>query len=376
MQHVLGGTIYKQTRKIMESNNEKEQSPPEVSKEIQFTWTETPQPLKEIIDSSGDLPSVVKMWQEKPSSDSSPLLDIHKPLLLYKELNGVKVYCKNVTSVDLLTGAQCKDDPIVVIPLGYAGWFRLIDDRDKPLTTISNVARIMPKKILSYKQVTGYIRDQYTTNSNLAEPLHLKVDIQPGLLKVLNVKEDFVRYTDHKKIVKRKLLRCLVCKTEDDTNVLLPFEVAGMFYLIEVRKSTSKHINIENIGYAYNIKDMYTAGLSKGVILKLLHGRPPSKPCGFSQILKVCDLIKDHTVIACTISENKRLLELPVAPVPLFVKALNYPHFDRHQTFLDTLKFMDKNADGYANELKVRHNYKVDKTARKEEKESKKDEKQ
>lgn len=105
----------------MDSNNEKEQSPPEVSREIQFTWTETPQPLKEIIDSSGDLPSVVKMWQEKPSTDSSPLLDIHKPLLLYKELNGVKVYCKNVTSVDLLTGAQCKDDPIVVIPLGYPG---------------------------------------------------------------------------------------------------------------------------------------------------------------------------------------------------------------------------------------------------------------
>jgi hypothetical protein len=59
----------------------------------------------------------------------------------------------------------------------------------------------------------------------------------------------------------------------------------------------------------YGIKDMYKAGLSKGVVLKLLHGRPPSKSCGFTKILKVCDLVKDHTVIGCTVSENKRLLE-------------------------------------------------------------------
>ena len=168
----------------------------------------------------------------------------------------------------------------------------------------------MPKKFLSYTPVTGYIKDRYTTNSNLAEPLYLKVDVPSGVFKVLNIREDFVRFTDHKKLVKRKLLRCLVCKTEDETEVLLPFDAEGMFYLIEVRKSTSKHINIDNIGYAYGIRDMYKAGLSRGVILKLLNGKPPTKPCGFTQILKVCELVKDHTVIACTVGENKRLLEL------------------------------------------------------------------
>ena len=124
MQHVLGGTIYQQTRKIMESNVVDEKvTTAEISRDIQFEWTETPQPLKDIIETSGDLPCIVKMWQEKSEDVKSvqQQLDIHKPLLLYKETKSVKIYCKNVTSVDLLTGAQCREDPIVVVPLGYKG---------------------------------------------------------------------------------------------------------------------------------------------------------------------------------------------------------------------------------------------------------------
>jgi hypothetical protein len=46
MQHVLGGTIYQQTRKVMESNVVDEKvTTAEISRDIQFEWTETPQPL-------------------------------------------------------------------------------------------------------------------------------------------------------------------------------------------------------------------------------------------------------------------------------------------------------------------------------------------
>lgn len=117
MQHVLGGTIYRQTKHIMESK-EDSKSTDEERNQLKFTWTETPQPLKDIVESSG-LPCIVKMWREKDSEESP--LDIHKPLLLYKEQNDIKVYCKNVTSVDVLTGAVCKEDPIVVIPMDYKG---------------------------------------------------------------------------------------------------------------------------------------------------------------------------------------------------------------------------------------------------------------
>lgn len=122
MQHVLGGTIYKQTRQIMERKDEIT-TPEEVNNEIQFTWTETPQPLKDIIEASG-LPCIVKMWRENIEEESP--LDIHKPLLLYKELSDIKVYCKNVTSVDVLTGAVCKEDPIVVMPMEYNGRFTIL----------------------------------------------------------------------------------------------------------------------------------------------------------------------------------------------------------------------------------------------------------
>lgn len=243
-----------------------------------------------------------------------------------------------------------------ILLLFLSGWFRLADDEDKPLTTIANIARIMPLKFLSSKMVSGFV---YIREQGKSECLHHKVEIQPGVFYVKNIYEDFVRYTQGR-VTKRKLLRCLECYLDDDTEVLLPFDSQGLFYLIEVKPSASRHINIDDVAFVYNIADMITAGLTKDVVIQLVHGRPPKKQCGFTSKIKVCDLIKDKTIVACTLNKEKRLLELPLSPHPLFVKAHNDTELlISNPVFSQAVLYMEMVADNYANEMKVRYNYAV-----------------
>ncbi|KAK3090702.1 hypothetical protein FSP39_013866 [Pinctada imbricata] len=326
-------------------------------------WSEAAQPLRQILSES-KLPVVVKLWTENqlrahPGASSS---DIHQPLVLYREVEGRKVYAKNVTSVDVLTGAICREDPVVVMPAGYKGWFRLIDDLDKPMSTISHVARIMPVRFLCCKPTIGFFEIEKPSRTGATDGLFEQVEAKPGVFMVKNIYEDFVRYTEKKKIVKR-IMRCLVCVSEIGVEIMFPFETEGTFYLVETRKGASKKLNADKVGYVYNIGDMIEAGLGKNVIISLLCGKPPSKPCGFTNVLKICDLIKDHTVIACTYSDSPRMLELPVAPNPLFVKALNVsnvPGGSTNSTYATVLKFLSKNAEEYTHDLKVRYNYSVE----------------
>jgi hypothetical protein len=104
---------------------------------------------------------------------------------------------------------------------------------------------------------------------------------------------------------------------------------------------------------------MMEAGLAKDVILSLLHGKPPNTPCGFTSVLKVCDIIKDHTVVAATLSGTPKLLELPIGPTPTFVKAMNLDEIQNHPVYQNADRHLAENADSYANEMKVRHNYNI-----------------
>lgn len=321
-------------------------------------WDNKPRTLQEILKET-QLPLVVKLSTENMlSSSTKSSSDVHKPLVLYKEVKGRKIYCKNVTSVDVLTGAVCREDgPVVVIPETYQGWFRLIDDLDKPLTTVANVARIMPVRFLCCKPITGFLSIQQG-NRNNPDGLFEKLTINPGVFNVVNIHEDFVRYTEKRKTIK-SLLRCLRCSDNEGTEFLLPFESTGVFYLVESRKTTSKKLHAEKCGYVYSMHSMMEAGLAKDVILSLLHGKPPANPCGFTTVLKICDIIKDHTAVAATLSGTRKLLELPIGPTPKFVKALNIEEIQGHPMYQEIERHLVDNADAYANEMKVRHNYNI-----------------
>lgn len=217
----------------------------------------------------------------------------------------------------------------------------------------------MPVRILSSKFVTGFVIKEEVREGE-SEPLYQKVEVQPGILKVKTLYEDYVRYISDRKITKRKLLRCLCSVMDDGTEVLLPFDAEGVFYLVEARKTTSKHINIDDIGYVYSMKDLLKAGLSKGVYIKLLHGRPPTKHCGFTSVLQVCDVIKDHTVVGCTMNEQKHMLELPVAKIPYFVTPSNATNLYMNGIYAETVSHLEKTSEEYASEIKVRYHYSVE----------------
>lgn len=97
-----------------------------ISGNLPIVWSDQPQTMKTIL-SETSLPTVVKVWQEnRLLANLEGANDIHKPLLVYNEMRGTKVYAKNVTSVDVLAGAPCRDKtPIVVIPVIYNGKLKM-----------------------------------------------------------------------------------------------------------------------------------------------------------------------------------------------------------------------------------------------------------
>lgn len=253
-----------------------------------------------------------------------------------------------------------------IVFICISGWFRLIDELESPLKTVANVAMLMPIRVLSTKFVSGYVKietsDVGNSSRESTEMNYDKVEVQPGVLRVKDIFENYIKYTGKRKSSKRKLVRCLRCIMDDETEVLLPFDAQGTFFLIETRKTTSKHMNVDKIGFVYSIKDLLAAGLSKNVLIKLIHGRPPTKACGFTSVFQVSAASNDHTVIGCTMTSKKSLLELPVAKFPMFVKAENITEMYLDKDFVDTVEHLEKGSEDYRNEIKVRFNYSMDPT--------------
>ena len=234
----------------------------------------------------------------------------------------------------------------------FSGWFRILEDETVPLGTISNVARVMPVSFLSSKKVPGFsLLDPF----NVKDTMYEKLQYPPGVYYVHNIFEDYVKYNDNRNITKRKLLRCLVCMSEDDLEILFPFDVEGDFYIVEAKKVKSRTVLNDKMAYAYTLKQLVSMGaFTKPLVLQILKGQPPSKPCGFTGIIKVCDIIQERTIITVTLDGTRKLMELPVLPFPQFIRALNGKDLLESGTLRSDLLYMSGGAaDKYAQEIKI-----------------------
>ncbi|KAL3868561.1 hypothetical protein ACJMK2_041362 [Sinanodonta woodiana] len=338
--------------------------------DLSFKWSERPKPLGDILN-EGHLPMIVKMHSDgkaKPIKEGT--FDMNQPFLLFTNLKGVKLYAENVAGVDDTKShreSKVNDTgPLMVIPLEYKGWFRIIDEENLPLKTIANVARLMPAVILSAKYVTAFCRLPPT--SSRKQDIYDKVDLAPGTFSIQSIVEDYVQYMGSLGTVKKTLLRCLKCTSESGQEVLFPFDLDGEFYVVEAKKTKSKPLEKEQYSYAYTINTLVRMGtFTKPTRLKLLCGEPPSKPCGFTSILKVVDIVRDKTVVACTLSPDQKLLELPVTPFPLFQKATNEDLIEE-KVVKEALRFLKSNADKYVCEIKVRTKVNLETKGKKENK--------
>lgn len=329
-------------------------SKPVVSRLLPLVWAERQISLVDLV-SEISLPAVVKMPTDAKASDATPTLN--HPLLLYKENKGVKVVAKNVSSLEAVTkdGVKYKEgDSTVFVPVDYPGWFRVLDDETVPLKTIATLARHMPVSFLSPKKTPGF---SLLDPTNAKDIMYEKLHYNPGLFYVHNIYEDYVKYTT-KNVTKRKLLRCLVCIAEEGLEVLFPFDVEGDFYIVEARRANFRNTLSDKIAYAYTLKQLVTMGaFTRPLVLQVLIGEAPSKPCGFTGVVKVFDIVQDRTIIAVSLDGTRKLMELPVLPFPLFIRALNGKDLLETGSLRPELMYMSSGAaDKYAREIKVRQN--------------------
>lgn len=239
-----------------------------------------------------------------------------------------------------------------------------MNDDNAPLTSVANIARIMPIRFFSAKPVEGYLflrmyeeSGKRTRGSN-PEELFQRTEVSPAELSVKNIHEEYVRYcTERKSTPKRKLMRCLRCSLEDGADVLLPFDTKGEFYLLEVRKSSAKSRQVDDNAFLFSISNLIKTGLSEGIYIRHLHGDTPNKICPFTGILKICSVVEDRTLLALMLNNTNKLIELPVSVGPTFNKALRTKTAD---DLLQTVQgFLKEKSENYIRQIKVRKEYNV-----------------
>ncbi|XP_045188814.2 uncharacterized protein LOC123546526 [Mercenaria mercenaria] len=339
----------------------KDTSPSRNPRTLSLQWSDRSLSLVDLLKEF-TLPVIVKMNADdksKKKKDASSMLQ--QPLLLYKEVKGFKVIARNISSLVAVKtskdGVQFKEGgSVVAIPVDYPGWFRLLEEDTVPILSVANLARIMPASFLSAKRVTGFtLLDPF----NKKEIMYEKLEYPPGVFYVHSVFEDYVKYVAEKNAVKRKLLRCLVCVTEDGIDVLVPFDVTGEFYIVEYKKAVSKSVKADKNACAYTLKQLVAVGaFTKPLVLKLLKGEPPNKPCGFSGVVKVFDIVKDWTIVAETLDGNRKLLELPVLPFPEFTPSTNGNDLLETGSLRPELMHISGGAaDKYVKEIKVKTSF-------------------
>lgn len=333
-------------------------------------WSERTLNLIDLLKETG-LPTVVKMHTDDSAGNQPARKDpvaqtprreagalLHKPLLLYKETKGIKLMARNISSLVAVKTSKNsvqyrESETTVVLPVDYPGWFRILDEDTVPIISVSNLARLMPVSFLSVRKLPGFT---LLDPLNRKDIMYEKLDFPAGVYYVQNVYEDYVKYLGERNDIKRKLLRCLVCATEEGLDFLVPFDVPGEFYIMENRKQPSRNTKGDKNSCAYSLKQLVTMGVfTKPLTLKLLVGDPPSKPCGFTGVIRVFDIIKDWTVISSTLDGSRKLMELPVLPFPEFRLSTNGKDLLETGSLRPDLMFMSGGAaDKYAKEIKVR----------------------
>ena len=241
-----------------------------------------------------------------------------------------------------------------------SGWFRILEEDTVPMLNVASLARVMPKSFLSAKKVIGFT---LLDPLNKKDIMYEKLEFPPGIYYLHSLYEDYVKYTVNK-TVKRKLLRCLVCVTDTGIDVLLPLDVAGEFYLVQRRSTGTKNAKAkaDQNACAYTLKQLLGLGVfTKPLVLKLLFGEHPSKPCGFTGVIKVFDIVKDWTVIAATLDGKRKLVELPVLPFPEFTYATNGTDLLKKGSLKSELEYMKEGAaDDYCREIKVKTSFQLE----------------
>ncbi|XP_046357896.1 uncharacterized protein LOC124136129 [Haliotis rufescens] len=331
---------------------------------LSCVWGDHNQRLREILEDNR-LPQIVKICEEdvvQSNGEGSEGFNFQQPLLLYKEVKLTRVFSRNVRRDPGPRGREREVGPYVVIPEHYPGFFKVLNTEgsdDMALTSLSTVARIMPASFLCLVKLKGFVAHHQRKDTLVYE----KKEIPPGLLYVMNIHEDQVTYINSRKSEKRKLILSLRCTNRDrNVEILLPYDSTGQFYIVDLKKSSSR--SCVNAGaFAHTISSiMQTFDKDSVTKVQLIYGDPPSQECQFTGVLRISHVTKEHTVIACTLnSVEPKILELSITPHPKFKLALQTA--DQHSDVVKRkcLAFMKTAYEKFRRDLKVRRDYEIEK---------------
>ncbi|XP_055885273.1 uncharacterized protein LOC106073230 [Biomphalaria glabrata] len=326
--------------------------------ELIYDWCHRSQSLSEILRDH-QLPLVVKLCNDNTVKENEAPIDLQQPLLLYKEVRGIKLHARSITSRpashDLNKTVYSPVGPDITFADIYAGFFKDLDTKDHHLLTIADVTRVMPKSFLSSKECDGFLSIQ-----QLEGDLFQKTTLPLGLYRPRSVLEDTIAYTNKRKSHKKKLVRCLKCEDERGKHVLFPLEAKGIFYIAELNAAFVKtSLQVSQSCRIYKWTDFDVKKI-KGMRVRLMHGSPPQQECQFTGLMELSHVSDEHTVVVSTMNSAPRLFEMAVTSEPFFTVALNTKDFELSDQHQKSLKFARLESENYIGRAKVKRDYGID----------------
>lgn len=219
----------------------------------------------------------------------------------------------------------------------------------------------MPASFFSATRVRGFVAQRQLAGGEI---IYAKEDIPPGLFAVTAVLEDHVRYVNSRKAEKRRLMLCLQCATQDGKSILLfPFDLEGSFYVADLKKSAPRHAGIEPSSRVFRLPEVLgTVEAGSSRVWELVCGEPPVQECGFTGLLRLCSVAREHTVIGCTLNPaDAKPFELSISPGPMFVTALDTSDQHSEAAVKKCLEFMTSASRKFTRDIKVRRDFSIEK---------------
>ena len=186
-------------------------------------------------------------------------------------------------------------DQRLAVPISYQGWFELLSEDCKsarPITSVHELSKVKPERVLVRENIKGYIVDDDTKPSFDKT----KIVIAGEQLR-LSGEMSLPSSIENRKV---KLLRCI---DSCGAYVYLSFDQRGVFTVIAGEKDVTGVFNIRDIVQRFRLP--LTVKLVQGV-------RPRVDQSRFTGFIRLDWVYTDETAFVCPIEKNHvRLLPVP-----------------------------------------------------------------
>lgn len=234
--------------------------------------------------------------------------------------------------------------------LVFAGWFSFENsspDQVNGIRSISKVLEIMPRVFLTCTQITCYY--ELSQPENGADYVKGQIDGNE-CLTVDSMYEGYIKYSNLRGKVKRKLERFLKVTTSSRKIALLRVKQEGQFYIVDLGKN--RHTDTYDSVSVYRVKEIL-ARTELPVRVYPIGDKNELKPTKKTKrqhdnSIELLETVPFKAVVACTLhSRGNQLIELPLHTDVKYLRAVQTPPAKSHEALRKTLIFADSHVDKF-----------------------------